>query len=99
MCAFVKWYLDIVRLKETWCVPFPPLTRTLTIYRTVYMDGAFDMFHAGHVESFRKAKALGDYLIVGIFNDGLVNNYRGSNYPILNMVCACVRRMEGGAES
>eukprot|EP01065_Artemidia_motanka_P000314 TRINITY_DN10132_c0_g1_i1.p1 TRINITY_DN10132_c0_g1~~TRINITY_DN10132_c0_g1_i1.p1 ORF type:complete len:518 (+),score=173.00 TRINITY_DN10132_c0_g1_i1:85-1554(+) len=53
--------------------------------RVVYMDGAWDMFHAGHIETLKKARELGDYLIVGVHNDMVVNTMRGSNYPIMNM--------------
>ncbi|KAH9257286.1 hypothetical protein BASA81_004443 [Batrachochytrium salamandrivorans] len=53
--------------------------------RIVYIDGAWDMFHSAHVETLRKARELGDYLIVGVHNDDLVNSHRGSNYPIMNL--------------
>lgn len=53
--------------------------------KVVYADGAFDMFHAGHVEFLKRAKALGTYLIVGVHNDAVVNHYRGLNYPIMNL--------------
>lgn len=53
--------------------------------RVVYIDGAFDMFHAGHVEILKRAKQEGDYLIVGVHNDGVVNAHRGLNYPIMNL--------------
>ena len=43
------------------------------------------MFHAGHVRILERAKALGDYLIVGVQGDDLVNKHRGSNYPIMNL--------------
>jgi cytidyltransferase-like protein len=42
------------------------------------------MFHAGHVEFLRAAAALGDYLLVGVHNDAVVNKHRGSNFPIMN---------------
>lgn len=51
----------------------------------VYIDGAFDMFHPGHVELLQKAKSLGNYLIVGIYNDAIVNQHEGSYYPIMNL--------------
>eukprot|EP00051_Salpingoeca_urceolata_P015865 m.207473 g.207473 ORF g.207473 m.207473 type:complete len:454 (-) comp18522_c0_seq4:131-1492(-) len=51
----------------------------------VYMDGAWDMFHAGHAKILEQARALGDYLIVGVHNDSMVNAHNGLNYPILNM--------------
>jgi len=53
--------------------------------KIVYIDGAWDMFHVGHVETLKAARALGDFLIVGIHNDDLVNTHRGSNYPIMNL--------------
>lgn len=46
------------------------------------------MFHAGHIRILEMAKQRGDYLIVGVHNDAVVNKQYGSNYPILNMqVC------------
>ncbi|EEY66711.1 ethanolamine-phosphate cytidylyltransferase, putative [Phytophthora infestans T30-4] len=53
--------------------------------KIVYIDGAFDMFHAGHVEILRLAKQQGSYLIVGVHNDSVVNAHRGLNYPIMNL--------------
>ncbi|CAK9141283.1 unnamed protein product [Ilex paraguariensis] len=40
--------------------------------RIVYIDGAFDLFHAGHVEILRLARGLGDFLLVGIHTDQTV---------------------------
>lgn len=37
--------------------------------RVVYIHGAFDLFHAGHVELLKRAKELGDFLLVGIVSD------------------------------
>eukprot|EP00296_Roombia_truncata_P000089 JP435748.1.p1 GENE.JP435748.1~~JP435748.1.p1 ORF type:complete len:437 (-),score=102.38 JP435748.1:241-1521(-) len=53
--------------------------------RIVYINGAWDMFHAAHVEILRKAHELGDFLLVGVMSDQDVNRYRGLNYPILNL--------------
>jgi len=53
--------------------------------KVVYIDGAFDILHIGHIETLRKAKELGDYLFVGVHDDATVNFHRGKNYPILNM--------------
>jgi len=51
----------------------------------VYIDGAWDMFHAGHGLILERAKKLGDYLIVGVHNDIVVNKTRGKNFPIMNL--------------
>ncbi|KAA8492235.1 Ethanolamine-phosphate cytidylyltransferase [Porphyridium purpureum] len=51
----------------------------------VYVDGAFDMFHCGHIETLKAAKQLGDFLLVGIHDDATVNKHRGRNFPIMNL--------------
>jgi ethanolamine-phosphate cytidylyltransferase len=51
----------------------------------VYIDGAFDLFHVGHVDILREAKKLGTYLIVGVHSDQTVNKKRGNGYPIMNL--------------
>mmetsp|Transcript_11978 Transcript_11978/g.13935 ORF Transcript_11978/g.13935 Transcript_11978/m.13935 type:complete len:157 (+) Transcript_11978:1712-2182(+) len=43
------------------------------------------MLHIGHVKTLKRAKELGDYLIVGVHNDNAVNRVRGANYPIMNL--------------
>ncbi|XP_002519980.2 ethanolamine-phosphate cytidylyltransferase [Ricinus communis] len=53
--------------------------------RIVYIDGAFDLFHAGHVEILRVARGLGDFLLVGIHNDQTVSARRGAHRPIMNL--------------
>lgn len=53
--------------------------------KVVYISGGWDMLHAGHVSILEKARAMGDYLLVGIYNDGVVNNYRGGSHPVLNL--------------
>ncbi|XP_039131751.1 ethanolamine-phosphate cytidylyltransferase-like isoform X2 [Dioscorea cayenensis subsp. rotundata] len=52
--------------------------------RVVYIDGAFDLFHAGHVEILRSARQLGDFLLVGIYSDQTVSERRGS-HPIMHL--------------
>lgn len=53
--------------------------------KVVYIDGAFDILHIGHIETLRAAKALGDFLYVGLHDDVTVNTHKGKNYPILNL--------------
>jgi len=53
--------------------------------KIVYAAGAFDLFHVGLLDFLEEAKKLGDYLIVGLHTDSVVNKYKGSNYPIMNL--------------
>ncbi|KAI6200579.1 CTP:phosphoethanolamine cytidylyltransferase [Aphelenchoides besseyi] len=51
----------------------------------VYVCGAFDLFHIGHLAFLEAARSLGDYLIVGLYNDQDINEYKGGNYPIMSL--------------
>ncbi|WOL18022.1 hypothetical protein Cni_G26815 [Canna indica] len=53
--------------------------------RIVYIDGAFDLFHAGHVEILRLARELGDFLLVGIHTDQTISSTRGAHRPIMRL--------------
>ena len=49
----------------------------------VYVDMVADLFHYGHVELLRQARALGDYLVVGVHSDDEVLAHK--RQPILTM--------------
>jgi cytidyltransferase-like protein len=51
--------------------------------KRVYVDIVGDLFHAGHVEFFKRARAFGDYLIVGVLADDVVEGYKRT--PILSL--------------
>mmetsp|Transcript_22068 Transcript_22068/g.32607 ORF Transcript_22068/g.32607 Transcript_22068/m.32607 type:complete len:458 (-) Transcript_22068:112-1485(-) len=53
--------------------------------KVVYLDGAFDMFHCGHVALLEEARKYGDYLIVGVHSDSVVNREQGQNLPLMNL--------------
>ena len=50
----------------------------------VYVDMVADLFHYGHVAFLKKARALGDYLMVGIHADAILVSYKKGR-PILTM--------------
>ena len=43
----------------------------------IWMDGAFDMMHYGHMNAFRQGRALGTYLVVGINSDETITACKG----------------------
>lgn len=45
--------------------------------------GVYDMLHKGHIELFRRAKSLGDYLIVAVQDEEAVLKYK-PNTNIVN---------------
>jgi cytidyltransferase-like protein len=49
----------------------------------VYADMAADLFHYGHVEFLRRARELGDELVVGIHSDETVESYKRA--PVMTM--------------
>ncbi|KAG9443394.1 hypothetical protein H6P81_014734 [Aristolochia fimbriata] len=53
--------------------------------RIIYIAGAFDLFHAGHVQILKLARELGDFLLVGIHTDQTVSANRGAHRPIMNL--------------
>uniref|UniRef100_A0AAY4ASR1 ethanolamine-phosphate cytidylyltransferase n=1 Tax=Denticeps clupeoides TaxID=299321 RepID=A0AAY4ASR1_9TELE len=53
----------------------------------IYVAGAFDLFHIGHVDFLEAVHKLSEkpYIIVGLHFDQEVNRYKGKNYPIMNI--------------
>jgi cytidyltransferase-like protein len=51
--------------------------------RRVYIDIVGDLFHIGHVNAIKQARAFGDYLIVGVHGDEVCTNYK--RRPILTL--------------
>jgi len=49
--------------------------------KVVWTNGCFDILHRGHIELFKYAKSLGDYLVVGIDTDERVRASKGPSRP------------------
>jgi D-beta-D-heptose 7-phosphate kinase/D-beta-D-heptose 1-phosphate adenosyltransferase len=52
--------------------------------KIVFTNGVFDILHRGHVDYLRKAKSLGDVLVVGMNTDSSVKKIKGPHRPIQN---------------
>ena len=50
--------------------------------KKIWVNGCFDIVHRGHIELFKYAKELGDYLVVGIDSDFRIKRSKGESRPI-----------------
>lgn len=50
----------------------------------VFTNGCFDIIHPGHLRVLKKAKSLGDVLIVGLNKDKSVKRLKGENRPVID---------------
>lgn len=50
----------------------------------VFTNGVFDILHAGHVGFLRRARALGDMLVVGVNSDASTRRLKGSGRPVIS---------------
>lgn len=54
----------------------------MEVVDTVLVGGVFDILHYGHLQFLKKAKALGNYLIVALESDKNVKRLKGEKRPI-----------------
>lgn len=59
----------------------------------IFLDGAFDLLHYGHMNAFRLGRSLGTHLIVGVNSDESISKCKGpplmSDDERLTMVAQC----------
>jgi ethanolamine-phosphate cytidylyltransferase len=48
----------------------------------IFMDGAFDLMHYGHMNAFRLGQSLGTHLVVGVNSDESITQCKGA--PLMN---------------
>ena len=48
----------------------------------VYIHGSCDLMHPGVIERIKQAKAMGDFLYVGVWDDEMVRYYCGKKLPV-----------------
>ncbi|MCB2225112.1 MAG: D-glycero-beta-D-manno-heptose 1-phosphate adenylyltransferase [Desulfarculaceae bacterium] len=52
--------------------------------KVVFTNGCFDLLHAGHVDILERARALGDYLVLGLNSDQSVRSLeKGVERPVV----------------
>ena len=50
--------------------------------RVVFTNGCFDLLHIGHVRYLKRARSLGDALVVGVNSDRSVRRLKGRGRPL-----------------
>lgn len=65
-----------------------PLARELAAHRSVgkrivFTNGCFDVLHAGHISLLKRARELGDILVLGLNSDASVRRIKGAPRPLL----------------
>lgn len=61
----------------------PELSTERKKYHVGYISGTFDLFHIGHLNMFKRAKELCDYLIVGVVTDEGTKKHKGGVTPFV----------------
>lgn len=51
--------------------------------KIVFTNGCFDLLHYGHIQYLKKAKALGDLLVLGLNSDTSVRKLKGRGRPLV----------------
>jgi rfaE bifunctional protein nucleotidyltransferase chain/domain len=78
-----------MKMEESKIYPLPDLLKKLDEERAagkkiVFTNGCFDILHRGHATYLRKARSLGDLLIIGLNSDASVKRLKGESRPINN---------------
>lgn len=58
--------------------------RTNKGIKIAFTNGCFDLLHRGHVEYLEQARAVADFLFVGLNSDASVQRLKGSGRPLMS---------------
>lgn len=61
--------------------------------KIVFTNGCFDILHNGHIQCLKKAKKMGDILVVAVNSDESVRRFKGAKRP-LNCVADRMQMLE-----
>ncbi|MDD6866856.1 MAG: adenylyltransferase/cytidyltransferase family protein [Prevotella sp.] len=68
-------------------IPLPEVVQLSSMkprrYRKVFTVGVYDLLHKGHIELYKRAKGLGDYLIVAVQDNDYILKYK-PNAKVMN---------------
>ena len=62
--------------------------------KIVLVTGGFDPLHAGHIEYFKAARALGDELVVGLNSDEWLTRKKGRPFMSFKDRCSIIESLE-----
>ncbi|MCC8051379.1 MAG: D-glycero-beta-D-manno-heptose 1-phosphate adenylyltransferase [Clostridiales bacterium] len=74
--------VDVKLLKDTELLPVNIKDMQNAGKKIVFTNGCFDILHVGHISYLKKAKEMGDVLVVGVNSDESVRRLKGSSRPV-----------------
>eukprot|EP00866_Antonospora_locustae_P002365 jgi/Antlo1/2365/198 len=77
-CQFQEYQKDLVDI-------FSSSIKNKSRESVVFVDGTFDLFHAGHVSLLKHASTIGSHVTVGLYTDENAKKIHGE-YPILSFL-------------
>ncbi|MBF0545146.1 MAG: D-glycero-beta-D-manno-heptose 1-phosphate adenylyltransferase [Candidatus Riflebacteria bacterium] len=86
--------LEIFPKPENFYLPYKKLIENNEItnfakaaakYKIVFTNGCFDILHPGHVMLLKKARTLGDFLVLGLNTDESIRKIKGPSRPYHNL--------------
>jgi rfaE bifunctional protein nucleotidyltransferase chain/domain len=64
----------------------PEISQVTKPKTTIWVNGCFDVVHAGHIELLKYARSVGDRLVVGLDTDERVQSSKGPTRPINSLL-------------